>query len=61
MPKKAQLTNQQTQEYFNVYKKQYSQETVEKVAMDLVDFFKVFDEWHCGLNQLKKFNKVPIE
>jgi len=34
---------------------------VEKVAMELVDFFKIFDEWHCGLNQLKKFNKVPIE
>jgi hypothetical protein len=29
--------------------------------MDLVDFYKVFDEWHCGLNQLKKFNRVPIE
>ena len=29
--------------------------------MKLVDFFKIFDDWHCGLNQLKKFNKVPIE
>lgn len=24
--------------------------------MDLVDFYMSFDEWHCGLNQLKKFN-----
>jgi hypothetical protein len=29
--------------------------------MDLVDFFKIFDEWHCGLNQLKKFNSIPFE
>ena len=29
--------------------------------MKLVDFYKVFDDWHCGLNQLKKFNKIPIE
>ena len=29
--------------------------------MELIDFFKIFDEWHCGLNQLKKFNKIPVE
>lgn len=29
--------------------------------MRMVEFSRVFDEWHCGLNQLKKFNKVPIE
>jgi len=29
--------------------------------MKLVDFFKVFDDWHCGLNQLKKFNRIPFE
>ena len=25
------------------------------------DFFKIFDSWHPGLNQLKKFNTVPFE
>ena len=38
------------------YLEQLCPEFVEHIAMDLVDFFKVFDEWHCGLNQLKKFN-----
>lgn len=43
------------------YLSQHSQQFVEQVAMDLVDFFKVFDQWHPGLNQLKKFNKIPFE
>lgn len=29
--------------------------------MRMVEFSKVFDEWHCGLNQLRKFNKATIE
>ena len=45
----------------SAYQKQFNQDYIEKIAMDMVDFFKVFDDWHCGLNQLKKFNKVPIE
>lgn len=44
-----------------VYKKQFCQDNIEQIAMKLIDFFKIFDDWHCGLNQLKKFNKVPIE
>jgi hypothetical protein len=44
-----------------MYQNQYTQEFIEQVAMDLVDFFKIFDDWHCGLNQLKKFNQVPFE
>ena len=43
------------------YQKQFTQETIEEVAMKLVDFLKVFDDWHCGLNQLKKFNRIPFE
>ena len=42
------------------YLDQFTQDFVEQVAMDLVDFFKIFDQWHCGLNQLKKFNPVPF-
>ena len=42
------------------YLEQLCPEFVEHIAMDLVDFFKVFDEWHCGLNQLKKFNSLPF-
>lgn len=49
------------QRILSSYQKQFSQDYVEKIAMNMVDFFKIFDEWHCGLNQLKKFNKVPIE
>ena len=47
--------------FVQAYQNQFTKEKIEKIAMDLVDFFKIFDEWHCGLNQLKKFNKVPIE
>ena len=36
--------------YLNIYQNQFSQDFVEQVAMDLVDFFKIFDNWHCGLN-----------
>ena len=43
------------------YRKQFSQENIEKLATNVIDFFKVFDQWHCGLNQLKKFNKLPYE
>jgi len=32
------------------YSKEFTKEKVEKIAMDLVDFFKLFDDWHCGLN-----------
>jgi hypothetical protein len=61
LPKQQEMNAKQTQVYFNTYKKQFCQDTIESVAMELVDFFKMFDEWHCGLNQLKKFNKIPIE
>ena len=42
------------------YQNQFCQEFIEQVAMDLVDFYKIFDQWHCGLNQLKKFNPIPF-
>jgi hypothetical protein len=40
---------------------QHTSQFVEQIAMDLVDFFKMFDSWHPGLNQLKKFNAIPFE
>lgn len=27
----------------------------------LIDFFKIFDKWHCGLNQLKTFKKLSFQ
>ena len=49
-----------TDMHMNIYQNQFSQDFVEQVAMDLVDFYKIFDDWHCGLNQLKKFNQAPF-
>lgn len=46
--------------HMNIYQNQFDQDFVEQVAMDLVDFYKIFDDWHCGLNQLKKFNQAPF-
>lgn len=43
------------------YLSQYTQEVLETAAMQLVDFYRDFDEWHCGLNQLKKFHPCPIK
>lgn len=43
------------------FQNQHSTKLVEQIAMDLVDFFKIFDSWHPGLNQLKKFNQLPFE
>lgn len=33
-----------------IYQSQYNLKFIEKVAIDLVDFEKNFDSWHCGLN-----------
>ena len=54
-------TKNQSVNLMSVYKKQFCNDKIESIAMKLIDFFKIFDDWHCGLNQLKKFNKVPIE
>lgn len=43
------------------YINQHTSTFVERIAMDLVDFYKIFDKWHPGLNQLKKFNYQPFE
>ena len=45
----------------DLYRRQFNTMFVEQVAMDLVDYFKAFDAWHCGLNQLKKFHQLPID
>ena len=57
----AKKSSNAQQQILNAYQKQFSHDYIEKIAMKMVEFFKIFDEWHCGLNQLKKFNKVPIE
>ena len=43
------------------YRAQFSADNLAAVAEQLEDFFRRFDDWHCGLNQLKRFNKVPYE
>ena len=58
--KPSKATSAEQKSLLQQYARYFSKEQVEKIAMDLVDFFKIFDDWHCGLNQLKKFNKVPI-
>ena len=43
------------------YLSHYTQQVLEKEAMQLVDFYRDFDDWHCGLNQLRKFHQCPIK
>jgi hypothetical protein len=31
---------------------------VNELAEKLIEFYKIFDSWHCGLNQLKTFKKL---
>jgi len=38
------------EQLINNYAKQFTQDNIEQLAMSLVDFFKVFNDWHCGLN-----------
>ena len=33
---------------------------VNVLAEKLIEFYKVFDSWHCGLNQLKTFKKLSF-
>jgi hypothetical protein len=33
---------------------------VQELGMKLIEFYKVFDRWHCGLNQLKTFKKLSF-
>jgi hypothetical protein len=33
---------------------------VQELAQRLIEFYKVFDRWHCGLNQLKTFKKLSF-
>jgi len=34
---------------------------VNALAEKLIDFYKIFDSWHCGLNQLKQFKSLSFE
>jgi len=33
---------------------------VNVLAEKIIEFYKVFDSWHCGLNQLKTFKKLSF-
>ena len=33
---------------------------VNVLAEKMIEFYKVFDSWHCGLNQLKTFKKLSF-
>lgn len=34
---------------------------VNQLAEKLIEFYKIFDSWHCGLNQLKTFKNISFE
>ena len=34
---------------------------VNQLAEKLIEFYKIFDSWHCGLNQLKTFKSLTFE
>ena len=44
-----------------MYQNQFQSDFVEQIAMDLIDFQKLFEEWHCSKNQLSKFHSNPFE
>lgn len=33
---------------------------VTELSQKFIEFFKIFDKWHCGLNQLKMFKKLSF-
>ena len=34
---------------------------VNQLAEKMIEFYKIFDSWHCGLNQLKTFKSLQFE
>ena len=32
-----------------------------ELAEKAIEFYKIFDSWHCGLNQLKTFKKLSYQ
>ena len=34
---------------------------VNQLAEKLIEFYKIFDSWHCGLNQLRTFKSLTFE
>lgn len=34
---------------------------VNQLAEKLIEFYKIFDSWHCGLNQLRTFKNIGFE
>lgn len=37
---------------------QDSLQAINELSEKIIEFYKVFDSWHCGLNQLKTFKKL---
>ena len=33
---------------------------ITELSCKYIEFFKMFDKWHCGLNQLKTFKKLSF-
>ena len=40
--------------------KESSRAQVQDLGQKMIDFYKIFDKWHCGLNQLKTFKKLSF-
>ena len=38
-----------------------SRRDVNELAEKTIEFYKIFDSWHCGLNQLKTFKKLSYQ
>ena len=38
----------------------HNRQEIAELAHRMVEFFKIFDKWHCGLNQLKTFKKLSF-
>lgn len=47
--------------YLSNLRSQLSLSRLERISEELLAFNERFDDWHCGLNQLKKFNAVPLK
>ena len=39
-----------TDRQISLYQSQFTTPFIEQLAIDLVDFERNFDDWHCGLN-----------
>ena len=47
-------------ESLNAYLREFNFDVIKYIEVELIKLFNIFEDWHPGLNQLKKFHGLAI-